>query len=130
MAYILPGRSPEDRRVGPTARAEPSKLSLEEFLQEAKGRTTFTKARNEPSVRKLWEVAVREVIRGWLAGPFRYTVGGCPLTRGRKSRVDPAFCFGVRQADNLRAVGDMMGSFNKQAALLGPRSPALRLLQL
>ena len=82
-----------------TAKAEPLKLSREKLLGGRNGGTNFTKARKDPSTRKLWEEALQQVVIGWLDGPFEHTDDGCLRKGGQKISADPAFRFAVQQAD-------------------------------
>ena len=59
------------RRVYPTATFLPSKLSQEEPLEGAEGRTNFAKGRKGPSVRKLWEEARHRSIQRVCSRPVQ-----------------------------------------------------------
>ena len=59
--------------------------------------------------------------RGWLDGPLPLDGGGQPVTGLDPQMVNPAFRFGARQGEKLRAVDDLKRSpANRAAAVQTP----------
>ena len=64
------------------------------------------------------------VIKGWLEGPFKYDRDGSLRKGGEAVAENSAFRFGVQQADELRAVGDLRRSFIDDSTCAHP--PVIR----
>ena len=65
--------------------------------------------------------AQEQVKKGWTDGPRPCTSTGELLWNGRLAEVNPAFRFGLKQGEKLRAAGDLKQSeTTKTAAIRTP----------
>ena len=78
-------------------------IAREDLFNEAESRVKFSKKKPGMEASRLCEEAVTDVGEEWLDGPSRYEGGGELLVNGDGEIVNPAFRFGVQQADKLRA---------------------------
>ena len=90
-------------------------LSRDELFETAKDRWAPEKTPNEPRRPTLWSEALSQTEKGWLAGPRPYTTEGKLQIGGENVTVNPAYRFGVQQAEKLRAVGDLKRSSTDEA---------------
>ena len=76
---------------------------------------------SEPHRSALWNGILIQVEKGWVSGPRPYARKGELRIRKRKVTVNPAYRFGVQQADKLRAIDDLKrSSTNEATSVLTP----------
>ena len=96
-------------------------LSRDELFETAKDRWVSDKTSNEPHRSKLWNEALSQTEKGWLAGPHPYSSEGKLRIGGEDVTVNPAYRFGAQQAEKLRAVDDLKrSSANEATSVLTP----------
>ena len=68
-----------------------------------------------PRESKLWDVALLQVEKGWLEGPFEVSADSVIRQNGEDFQGNPAFRFGVLRGKKLRAADDLKQSFTDGA---------------
>ena len=101
--------------VYPANSHTPKPISREELFRTAKDRWKPGKKPDEAHRAKLWEEAMTQTEKGWLSGPHRYSKKGRLRVGQQKMSVNPAYRFGVQQAEKLRAVDDLKRSRTNEA---------------
>ena len=95
--------------------------SREKLFKTAKRRRFPNKQSSEPRKSALRDEILAQTEKRWVSGPHSINENGGLFIGDEKLVVNPAYTFGVQQAEKLRAVDDLERSSTNEAATV--RSP-------
>ena len=104
-------------RVRPPSFGAAEILAWGDLFASASSRFVSAKGGQGPKADELSSEAISQVEKNWLRGPHQYSPKGEVWADGELIVVNPAFNFGVLQADILRAVDDLKMCSTNEATL-------------
>ena len=90
-------------------------MAREALFASGPARFVSAKQGRDSNAEQMWREAMSPVEKNWPRGPHRYSAQGELRVGGEPIAVNPAFRFGVRQADKLRSVEDLKRSSTNEA---------------
>ena len=104
--------------IFPESAASQTPSSRDELLRRAADRFERATRGLDPNASGLWDGASAQVAKKWLAVPFSFNAQGNLRINGEAARANPAFRFGVQQADKLRAVSNFKKGLSSEATFI------------